>query len=165
MNTVTAIIFVEELKKHRSESEHEKIRRYFKADDPENRVIGVRMKTTFDLAKKCMDMPLNEIANLIKSPYYEARMGAVSIMDFRVQSKNISEAEYKQIFELYLNNHNWINNWDFVDRAAPRVIGGYLHRFNQPRDVIYRLAESGNPWERRTAIVSTGYFIQKKEFN
>ena len=50
-----------------------------------------------------------------------------------------------------------------MDRAAPRVIGGYLYEFKKPRDILYKLALSGNPWERRTAIVSTGYFLRKGE--
>jgi 3-methyladenine DNA glycosylase AlkD len=39
------------------------------------------------------------------------------------------------------------------------VIGRYL--FEKPRRVLYRLAGSKNPWERRTAIVSTLYFVRQ----
>jgi 3-methyladenine DNA glycosylase AlkD len=38
-------------------------------------------------------------------------------------------------------------------------VGGYL--FDKPRDVLYELAKSANPWERRTAITATWYFIRK----
>ena len=41
---------------------------------------------------------------------------------------------------------------------APHVVGGYLA--DKPREVLYSLARSPNPWERRTAIVSTYYFIR-----
>jgi len=34
---------------------------------------------------------------------------------------------------------------------------------DQPRDVLYALARSKNPWKRRTAIVSTYYFIRAGE--
>ena len=63
------------------------------------------------------------------------------------------------MFELYINRHDRINNWDLVDRSAPYVVGGYL--FDKPRDILYKLAVSENIWERRTAIVSTYYFIRK----
>ena len=43
--------------------------------------------------------------------------------------------------------------------SAPYVVGGYL--FDKPRDILYKLARSKNIWERRTAIVSTGYFIRQ----
>ena len=33
----------------------------------------------------------------------------------------------------------------------------------KPRDILYKLARSKNIWERRTAIVSTYYFVRKGE--
>jgi len=48
-----------------------------------------------------------------------------------------------------------------VDRAAPYVVGGYL--FDKDKKALYDLAKSKNPMERRTAIVSTYYFIRKNE--
>jgi 3-methyladenine DNA glycosylase AlkD len=164
MNIVTANQFIEELKSYRSDSEVKKIRRYFKDDDSENRIIGVRMKQTFDLAKEfSSEMSLEEVETLLESPFYEARMGAVSVMDFQVRSKSASEEYRGERFELYLNRHDRINNWDFVDRAAPRVIGSYLYDYEMPRDLLYDLTGSENPWERRTAIVSTAWFIKKGE--
>jgi 3-methyladenine DNA glycosylase AlkD len=43
--------------------------------------------------------------------------------------------------------------------GCPYVVGGYL--FDKPRDVLYELARSEILWERRTAIVSTSYFIRQ----
>jgi 3-methyladenine DNA glycosylase AlkD len=165
MEALTAENFIHQLKAHQSEAEKKKIRRYFKADDPHNRVIGVRMKNTFDLAKEWAEMPLDEIEKLLDSPYYEARMGAVSIMDFRVRKKTATEELRKQLFDLYLNRHDRLNNWDFMDRAAPRVIGSYLFDYKKPRKVLYKLATSDDPWERRTSIVSTAWFLRKGELN
>ena len=39
------------------------------------------------------------------------------------------------------------------------MVGGYL--VDKPRDILYQLARSDNLWERRTAIVSTSYFIRR----
>lgn len=157
--------FVEQLKTWQSEKEYKKISRYFDADGHDNQIIGVRMKKIFDLAKENADMPLDEVEKLLESPYYEARMGAVSILDFKAQKKNITEVEHKQLFDLYLNRHDRINTWDFVDRAAGRVIGKYLYEFNKQRDILYDLARSENIWERRTAIYSTSWFIRKGELD
>ena len=166
MSKQTAQNFLDHLITFQSDAEREKIQRYFKNDDPDNRVIGVRMKHTFDLAKKfSKEMSLDEIEKLLYSPYYEARMGAVSVMDFQVRPKSISEEYRKKRFNLYLDRHDRINNWDFVDRAAPRVIGSYLYDYDKPRDILYKLAQSDNPWERRTAIVSTAWFIKKGELS
>ncbi|HEX2269254.1 MAG TPA: DNA alkylation repair protein, partial [Pyrinomonadaceae bacterium] len=37
--------------------------------------------------------------------------------------------------------------------------------FDKPRNVLYKLARSKNMWERRTAIVSTAYFIRKGDLD
>lgn len=153
--------FVTKLKTFQSDKELEKIQRYFKSDSQDNQIIGVRMKRIFDLAKENTDMSLDEVERLLENPYYEARMGAVSIMDFQAKRKKITGVQHKKLFDLYINRHDRINTWDFVDRAAQHVIGGYLFDFNKPRDILYKLAKSDNVWERRTAIVSTSYFIKK----
>ena len=48
-----------------------------------------------------------------------------------------------------------------VDRAAPYVVGGYL--YDKDRKPLYDLVVSEHPMDRRTAIVSTYYFIRKNE--
>ena len=37
--------------------------------------------------------------------------------------------------------------------------------FDKPRNILYKLAKSKNVWERRTAIVSTYYFIRQKDLS
>jgi len=37
--------------------------------------------------------------------------------------------------------------------------------FDKPRDILYKLARSKNIWERRTAIVSTAYFIKQGDID
>lgn len=104
-------------------------------------------------------MPPREIEKLLESQIHEARAGAVSIMDWQARNKKTPEARRKELFDLYMRRHDRINNWDLVDRSAPYVVGGYL--FDKPRDILYKLARSKNVWERRTAIVSTYYFIRQ----
>jgi 3-methyladenine DNA glycosylase AlkD len=122
-------------------------------------ILGVRMGQVFALAREFVDMPLAEIEKLLENPIHEARVGAVSIMDFQARSKKTTEARRKELFDLYINRHDRINTWDLVDRSAPYVVGGYL--FDKPRKILYKLARSKNMPERRTAIVSTGYFIRQ----
>jgi 3-methyladenine DNA glycosylase AlkD len=127
------------------------------------RFLGVRFGNVFAAAKRFADMPLADISRLLDSAFYEVRMGAVSIMDFQARSRRTSPEERHALFELYLRRHDRIDNWDLVDRAAPHVVGGYLA--DKPRDVLYRLAESPNPWERRTAIVSTYFFLRRGDLD
>ena len=160
---MTAEQFIKKLKAHRSPDELKKIQRYFKSGEGDygdgDEFMGVRMGQVFALAKEFIDMAPTEIEKLLESPIHEARAGAVSIMDWQARNRKTPEARRKELFDLYLRRHDRINNWDLVDRSAPYVVGGYL--FDKPRDVLYKLARSKNMWERRTAIVSTYYFVRQ----
>jgi 3-methyladenine DNA glycosylase AlkD len=138
------------------------VARYFNTDpnghSSDNKVMGVSHGKIFAVAKEFTDMPLADVEKLLDNRFYEVRMGAVSIMDFQARDKRITPEHRKALFDLYIRRHDRINNWDLVDRAAPYVVGGYLA--DKPREILYRLARSHNPWERRTAIVSTYYFIR-----
>jgi 3-methyladenine DNA glycosylase AlkD len=161
---LTGKLFIKRLSLLRSKAELEKIQRFFRdSDSRENKFLGVRMSGVFSLAKDFMGMPLDEIEKLLESKFYEARLGAVSIMDFQARNKKTSENRRKELFDLYIKRHDRINNWDLVDRSAPYVVGGYLA--DKPRDILYKLAKSKNVWERRTAIVSTYFFIRQSDVN
>lgn len=129
------------------------------ASDKDDPILGVRMGQVFALAKEFIDMPLDEVETMLESLFHEMRVGAVSIMDFQARSKKTTEARRKELFGLYIRRHDRINTWDLVDRSAIHVVGGYL--FEKPRKVLYKLAKSKKMPERRTAIVSTLYFIGK----
>lgn len=121
----------------------------------------VSMGQIFALAKEAMDMPPQEIEKLLESPIHKVRVGAVSIMDWQARSKKTPETRRKELFDLYIRRHDRIDDWDLVDRSAPYVVGGYLT--DKPRDILYKLARSKSPWERRTAITATYYFIRQGE--
>ena len=160
---ISAERFVKELEAHRSPEELEKRRRYFKTGEGEygegDEFMGVRMGQVFGLAREFVEMPPGEIERLLESPIHEVRAGALSIMDKQARRKRTPESRRRELFDLYLRRTDRINNWDLVDVACPYVVGGYL--FDKPREALYELARSENLWERRTAIVSTSYFIKQ----
>jgi 3-methyladenine DNA glycosylase AlkD len=149
--------FIKKLKSYRS-SEAAKSHRHLASGDTDQ-IMGVRMGQVFALAKEFMEMPLQEVETLLESPIHEARVGAVSIMDYQARSRKTTEKGRKELFELYVRRHDRINTWDLVDRSAINVMGGYL--IDKPRKILYKLARSKKMSERRTAIVSTLYFIRK----
>lgn len=118
-------------------------------------------REVFSLAKHYQKTPVIEVVKLLKDKNDNHRLGAVSILDWKARNKKTPEEEKEEIYRAYIDNHNWINNWGLVDRAAPYVVGGYLH--NKDKKELYDLALSKNPMARRTAIVSTYYFIRKNE--
>jgi 3-methyladenine DNA glycosylase AlkD len=123
----------------------------------------IAMGKIFALAKEFMEMPPAEIEKLLDSKHHAMRVGAVSIMDWKARAKATSDAARKELFDLYIRRHNRIDTWDLVDRSAPYVVGGYLA--GKPRKILYRLARSANPCERRTAIVSTYFFIRQNDLD
>lgn len=129
------------------------------ASNEDDAILGVRMGRVFALAKEFMSMELDEVEAMLESPIHEMRVGAVSIMDFQARSKKTNDARRKELFNLYIRRHDRINTWDLVDRSAPWVVGSYL--IDKPRKILYKLAKSKMIAERRTAIVSTLFFIGK----
>lgn len=158
---MTAKLFLAELTSLQSKKELENVQRFFRDEGKTSKFLGVRMADIFALAKKYMQLPIAEIEKLLKSKYYEARMGAVSIMDFQARDKKTTTERKKELYDLYIARHDCIDNWDIVDRSAPYVVGGYLA--DKPRKILYKLAKSKNVWERRTAIVATYYFIRQDD--
>ncbi len=133
------------------------------AADKTDAIIGVKMGQVFALAKEFMGMELDEVEKLLESPIHEARVGAVSIMDFQARSKKTSPERRKELFDLYIRRHDRINTWDLVDRSAIWVVGSYL--IDKPRKILYKLAKSKMMAERRTAIVTTLFFIGKDDLD
>lgn len=160
---LTADSFMKQLETHTSPAELKKYQRYFKFDDThppkDDQFMGVRMGQVFALAKTYMAMPLDQVEKLLESPFHEARVGGVTIMDFQARDKKTSEEQRRKLFDLYIHRHDRINTWDLVDRSAFYVVGSYL--LDKPRDVLYKLVHSKQMAERRTAIVSTGQFVMK----
>lgn len=153
---MTAQTFLERLKALRSPAVA-KSHSHLASED--GAILGVRMGQVFALAKEFMSMELDEVEAMLESPIHEMRVGAVSIMDFQARSKKTTDARRKELFDLYIRRHDRINTWDLVDRSAPWVVGSYL--IDKPRKILYKLAKSKMMAERRTAIVSTLYFIGK----
>jgi 3-methyladenine DNA glycosylase AlkD len=128
-----------------------------------NEFESIGMGQVFALAKEFIDMPPQEIEKLLESPIHKVRAGAVSIMDWQARSKKTPETRRKELFDLYIKRHDRIDGWDLVDRSAPYVVGGYLA--DKPRDILYKLARSKSPWERRTAITATYHFIRQGDLD
>jgi 3-methyladenine DNA glycosylase AlkD len=144
-----------------------KIQRYFKSAKGDygygDKFMGVKMGQLFALAKEFGDMPVGEIEKLLESPIHEVRAGAVSIMDKASRNKKITADRLEEFYKLYMRRHDRINNWDIVDLGCLYMTGSYL--YDKPRTILYKLAKSKNIWERRTAILSTCYFIRQGDLN
>lgn len=122
--------------------------------------IGLTVPQQRIIAKKYIDTSLEELQPLIKSKYHEHRMVALIIM--MIKYKKSDQKLKKEIFDFYLKNTRYINNWDLIDLSSCHIIGNYL--LDKKRDVLYNLANSESLWEKRIAIISTLAFIKNNQF-
>ncbi len=155
--------FIKKLKANCSKEDLVTLSRYFKTGKGEygegDKFIGVRSSAVFKFAQEYIEMPPDEIEKMLRSNIHEVRAGGLSVMSKQARRKKTPESRRRELFKLYLKNHDKINNWDLVDVSCIYVVGGYL--IDKDRDVLYKLARSKNLWERRTSIVSTAYFIKR----
>ena len=125
-----------------------------------DKFLGVMVPDSREAAKKFKDLRIEEVKKLLSSGYHEERLTALLILVQKYEKG--SEDEKKRIFDFYLSNARYINNWDLVDLTAHRIVGHYL--LGKDRKLLYRLAASKGLWERRISIISTAAFIAKKDF-
>ena len=140
--------------------------RFFKTGKREygegDRFLGIRMPTLRKCLREYSDISLGDTLELLKTSFHEARLLALLILVAKYSSA-ANSSEEDAIYRSYLSHTEFINNWDLVDTSAAQIVGAHL--FTRDRKPIYRLARSGNLWERRIAVISTFYFIRREEFS
>ena len=122
--------------------------------------LGIRIPVLRRLAKEYPALTPNQVLPLLRSPYHEVRVLALII--FVNAFNRGAEKRQRQIYDIYLANTQYINNWDLVDISAPNIVGAFL--MERVRKPLYQLAKSKSLWERRIAILSTFYFIRNNQY-
>src|SRR5919106_133388 len=123
--------------------------------------LGIRVPVLRKLAREYQCIALNEVLQLLRSPFHEQRLMALLIL-VRVYAQG-EEAIKKQVYERYMENTRFINSWDLVDSSAASIVGAYLLKRN--KKPLYALVKSGDLWERRIAIMASFHFIKRDEFD
>lgn len=122
--------------------------------------LGINAPSIKEIVSKYKNLEFSDIEELLKSKIHEERIAALLILVNRFSSGN--DKTKKEIYEFYLVNTKYINNWDLVDLSAAKIVGSWLA--DKEKDALYNLALSENVWERRIAIISTFDFIRKNKF-
>ena len=122
--------------------------------------LGIPVPQSRSIAIKYKDLGFEGILKLLRSEIHEERLIALLILVHQFQHEEMLE---RRIYEFYLKNTKYINNWDLVDLSADKIVGGYL--IDKPKAILYKLAKSTIVWERRIAMVSTYNFIKNNEFD
>lgn len=122
-----------------------------------DKFLGITVPNMRTVAVKYKDLELSDIIKLLHSQWHEERLVALIILT--EQFKRANPTGQKEIYDLYLSNTKYINNWDLVDLSATNIVGEYL--VNKSKSILYKLAKSDLLWDRRIAIISTFAFIKR----
>jgi 3-methyladenine DNA glycosylase AlkD len=100
---------------------------------------------------------------LLRNPIHEHRQITLVVMSERAKKllKRGDDGELRLIYDTYLSNSRYVNNWDLVDVSCGPIVGGYL--LDRDRSPLHRLARSDLLWERRIAMVSSQAFLTRRE--
>lgn len=126
--------------------------------------IGVTVPDQRSVAKEFFSkMSLREVGELLSSKIHEHRLTALLILVLKFE-KTKDQIQRRQIVDFYLKNTRYINNWDLVDTSCYKILGRYCFE-NQDSNILKKLSDSENMWEKRMAIVGTMYHIKKGQFD
>jgi 3-methyladenine DNA glycosylase AlkD len=138
---------------------------YFKTGPGEygagDQFLGIPVPVVRETVQQYRTASMETAGRLLKSPWHEIRLFALLLLAARYARAN--EAEREAIYTLYLKLTRHINNRDLVDSSAPQIIGRHL--LNRDRTPLYQLARSASLWERRIAIMASGWFIRAGQFD
>lgn len=139
--------------------------RYFKTGEGEyaegDLFRGIRVPQTRTVAAAHRSLPLNEVIELLHSPWHEDRLCALIMMVDRF--RRADESGKHRLCELYLIHRDRVNHWDLVDTSAMHILGAAL--IGKDHAILFELAASDSVWDRRIAIISTFAFLRNREFD
>ena len=125
--------------------------------------IGVTVPNIRKVAKKyCRTISDHDLTIIVRNPVHEVRLCGVIILVNKYQSKF---SDKKSIYDYYLQNIGYINNWDLVDSSAPHILGNYMLGNKGEVKLLYKLSKSKNLWEKRISIITTLMFIKNNYFD
>lgn len=151
----------------RKKSDREKatnLQRFFKTKKGEygegDIFLGITVPEQRKIVKKYVDLKLEDLEKLICSKFHEERL--ISLLILIKKFKKADEKKKEEIFNFYIKNRKYINNWDLVDLTAPKIAGAYLEK--KDKSLLYKFTRSEDIWERRIAILATFYYIGKGDY-
>ncbi len=163
--TATANQVQKELKMLANSEKAAGLSRFFKTGPGEygegDIFLGITVPAQREVAKLYRNLPLAEIQKLLKSKTHEHRFTALEILVMQYDAA--TSAAQKALYNFYIRNTRYINNWDLVDTSVEYIVGPHLR--DKPKTLLYKWAKSKNLWERRMAIVATFDFIRHEQFS
>jgi len=169
LNEKNNLYMLKQLKKeilsHANPEKARLLQRFFKTGKGQygegDRFFGITVPIQRKIAKQYKTLPLKEIEILLQDPIHECRLIALFILT--AQFSKAEAEKQKKIFDLYVKNTKFINNWDLVDLSAPYIIGPFRRYKN--KSILIKFAHSKNLWERRISVLATFDYIKMSHFH
>ncbi len=158
---------LKQLKRYTSPSRKKSNEWFFKIGKGEygehDQFLGVRVPDIRKVAKDNLVMDFSEVQKNIESQFHEVRLCAIIILVEKNKKarKEGDKALQKQIFDFYLKNLDYVNNWDLVDVSAHYIVGQALIDGLEKKKLLDNLVQSGSLWRRRVGIIATWAFIKE----
>ena len=99
-----------------------------------DKFLGLRVPLQRKIAKKFNELELSDLKQLLQSKIHEQRL--VSLLILVEQYQNADVKGKAKIYKFYLQNSQYINNWDLVDLSAPKIVG--LHLLNDDKKILFK---------------------------
>lgn len=147
--------------------------RFFKTGKGEygegDQFLGITVPVQRVVAKKYLDLSLDNLQFLLNSKIHEYRMVSLFILSAKYKKSDEKDKQSlrsvdlkEKIVKFYLKNAKNINNWDLVDLSAPNILGEWF--LEKDKSVLYDFAKSDNLWKKRISVLTTFGFIRKNKF-
>lgn len=154
-----------DFKKYSNPLKAEHSKRFFKTDKGQygegDIFLGLTTPELKEIVKKYYkEISLKDLLYFIQSKYHEYRMFGLQCLVYKY-GRCKTEKERKEIYDIYIKNTKYINNWDLVDVTCPKIVGEYLK--DKDRNILYIFAKSNDLWKQRISIISTFTFIRDND--
>ncbi len=133
--------------------------------------LGITAPVLRKIARLHRNIADNDLRDCIQSQYHEVRLTGIFLLVERYQKsdgKNSASPPEKWV-NMYLENKEYVNNWDLVDSSAAQILGDYLWKKvasgkKESLDILMQLSRSPSLWDNRIAMIATQEFIRHGDF-
>ena len=117
-------------------------------------ILGIPSPHIRRVARDFKMLPVEDILKLLHSRVHEFRFCALAILGLRYNKAP------RETVEIYLDNLDYINNWDLVDCFASHIIGRWCLE-NDDETVLIKLNQKSSLWRRRISLVAYMAYYRK----
>ena len=123
--------------------------------------LGVKIPQLRKLAAEFKTLPIRDCETLLQAPIHEERMLALFLL---IRHFKKGDPDTKTlIYNMYMDNTQYINNWDLVDSSALHIVGAYIE--DRDQSVLIQMARDGHLWQQRIAVIATFKYIKTSNFD